>query len=224
MITSDVSDAALRAVKAVGDRTGVPGEYIVQVWASETGFKPLNPGDFGGTDYFGPAAVMGSLLPVSRSQFASLSLEDRIPLLEGLLRDQVIMNKGEPPSSAAVLYALNLLPGRVNAAGGNPSDDTVLIDRGGLYWADNPALHPYADPSGVTVGSMKRLLDAKLARDPRTQELLSRYRSVSGSFVGTVKRFAPVLVGGTIAIVAAYYLFGGKLPVRLPKLPAFARG
>jgi len=207
-LTSDVSDSALRAVKTLGDRLGIDGEDLLRVWYFETWFKPLNPESFGGADYWGPASVDGQYLPVSREEFRPLSLEQRVPLMQGLLETQIRFNGGVAPKDYGVLYALNIMPARAGAGGPNGPDSRLLIERDGNYWSNQSnLLRQYADPEGVTIGSVRRSLDAQRS-EPRLMELVARYRQVSGSsFKGALSKAAPALVAVGLTLAALYVLF-----------------
>lgn len=182
MISGDVSDNFLRALAAMASRVGISGHYILEVWNSETGVRRADP-VFGGNQYFGPAAVLASEITsqgVTADAFKAMTLEQRLPYLEKLLREQKGYNHGVSPDRPGVLYSINFLPGIVYKAGANPPDSTILAPTGSSYWKDNPLFHPYDDPGGTSVGSMGRRLAHLRSSDARIQELLARYTALTG--------------------------------------------
>lgn len=212
-LTQDVSDTALKQVYALSKRTGIPGHYIIEVWNSENGFRPTNS-NFGGIRYFGPAAAMASVVPVPPDVFQSYTLEQRIPNFEPLLRSQMATNCGRVPDRPEVLYSINFVPSRMRAAGPNPPGSTIIVDRGGQFWDDNPVFQPYADPAGISVNTMGRVLAQKRSTDFRLAELLSRYTRLTGetypipgSFLGWV---ATAAMWGAGTAAAAYLLLLAK--------------
>jgi len=208
MLTQDVSDIALKQVYALSKKTGIPGHYIIEVWNSETGFHPTNS-NFGGIQYFGPAAVMASSVPVPPSMFQSYTLEQRIPNFEPLLRSQMATNGGQVPDRPEVLYSINFVPARMRAAGPNPPGSTIIIDRGGQFWDDNPVFHPYADPAGISVNSMGRVLAQKRATDFRLAELLSRYTALTGEKYPTPGNLKKWYQRGTVVFAGIGLLAAG---------------
>lgn len=211
LLSSDVSDEALLALAALSQRTGVPGEYLLEVFNSETNFKPLNPADFRGTRYYGPAAMMESLVKqvVDPAAFARMGLAERIGYLDKMVKEQVKLNRGLIPNRAAVYYALNFVPAAVYSAGGNPPDSTVLAPTGSQYWKDNPAFHPYADSSGITIGTLGRVLSQKRMTNGRLIELLGRYKLLTSDLPLTVSKKSALglIVGLGVLGGVGYYLF-----------------
>jgi hypothetical protein len=205
VLTRDVSDKFLTDLSGFAKRVNVPGHYLLEVWNSESGMKPLNPTS--GHPYFGPAEVLSSIIAksIDPTTFSTLNLEQRLPYMEKFVRDQVVMNHGVAPNRPEVYYALNFVPARVYAAGANPSGSTVIVDRNGQFWDSNPAMQKWADSSGVTINSLGRLLQTNRLTSPRVQELLARYSLLNDEpYPGTEG-----VVAGAKTAAKGYVLFVG---------------
>ena len=176
MSTQDVSDSFLQALAAMAARVNIPGHFILEVWNSETGVQATTS-HFGGTTYFGPAAVMSNSVS---ADLTNMNLDQRLPYMESLLKYQSHMNHGVAPDRPEVLYGINFLPAPMYAAGPNAPESTLLVARNGQFWADNPAFHADADLAGITVGTLGKVLARKRATDPRIQDLLARYTALTG--------------------------------------------
>ncbi len=176
MSTQDVSDSFLHGLWGMAGRVGIPGHFILEVWNSETGVHPTT-NTFGGITYFGPAAVMSNSVS---ADLTHMGLDQRLPYMEPLLRYQSKMNHGAVPDRPEVLYAINFVPAKVYGAGPNPPEDTLIVARNGQFWNDNKVFWPDADPAGVTIGTLGRVLARKRANDPRIKDLLARYTAISG--------------------------------------------
>lgn len=217
VLTRDVSDKFLTDLSGFARRVNVPGHYLLEVWNSESGMKPLNPTS--GHPYFGPAEVLSSIIAksIDPATFSTLNLEQRLPYMEKFVKDQIVMNRGARPRAPEIYYALNFVPARVYSAGANPPDSTVIVDREGQFWASNPAMQKWADPAGVTIGSLGRLLRTNRLTNPRLQELLARYSFLNdepypgteGIVAGakTAAKGYVLLVGLGLIGAAAYYVY-----------------
>lgn len=219
MSTQDVSDSFLLALRKVADAVGISGHYLLEVWNSETGVTPDDV-TFGQQRYFGPAAVMSQTIAaqgIAPDDFAKLGLEGRLPYLVGFLKAQRSTNHGASPNRPAVLYGINFLPAPMYNAGPNPPDSTLLAPRGGSFWNWNKLFWPYADPAGITVGSMGRRLEHLRQTDARIQDLLHRYSALTGIPYPTPGSAGGLAAGTSVGVLllalagAAYAYATGKI-------------
>jgi hypothetical protein len=207
-MTDFPSDAFFQGLHNLAQQVGMPGPFILEVWNSENGVRPTNPS--GGLQYFGPAAVMVSTIAqqIDPAIFATFTLEQRLPYLKSLLQYQKHMNHDVAPDRPEVLYGINFLPAPMYAAGPNPPASTLIVARGGQYWADNPVFQPDADPAGITVGTLGRVLARKRATDTRLQQMLARYTAVTGEAYPGSGGVAGITTKKVLVVLAALGLLG----------------
>lgn len=116
------SDADVRAFRSAVEASGVPMDYVLQVYASESGLDPAaSSGSAWGLPQFIETTLRGVGYRGSPSSFATLTVAEQSPYIGRLLKSQVAY-LGRIPRDAVDLYALNFWP-----AAAKRGDDAVVV-------------------------------------------------------------------------------------------------